>query len=62
MTPEILVGHQVGADAYEHSLHFATRRLWSWCAEFGGESHWAAELGRHITARDADALWPDLTA
>ena len=47
---------------YEHSLHFATRRLWSWRAEFGGESRWAAELGRHVTARGADALWPDLTA
>jgi len=47
---------------YEHSLHFATRRLWSWRAEFGGESHWSAQLGRHVTARGADALWPDLTA
>jgi acyl-CoA dehydrogenase len=47
---------------YEHSLHFATRRLWSWRAEFGGESYWSAELGRHITTRGADALWPDLTA
>jgi acyl-CoA dehydrogenase len=47
---------------YEHSLHFATRRLWSWRAEFGGESHWAAELGRHAITRGADALWPDLTA
>jgi len=47
---------------YEHSLHFATRRLWSWRAEFGGESHWSVELGRHVTARGADQLWPDLTA
>ena len=47
---------------YEHSLHFATRRLWSWRAEFGGESHWSAELGRHVTARGADLLWPDLTS
>jgi acyl-CoA dehydrogenase len=47
---------------YEHSLHFATRRLWSWRAEFGGESHWSAELGRHVTDRGADQLWPDLTA
>ena len=47
---------------YEHSLHFATRRLWSWRAEFGGESHWAAELGRHVTGRGADSLWADLTA
>ncbi len=47
---------------YEHSLHFVTRRLWSWRAEFGAESHWAAELGRHVAARGADQLWPDLTA
>jgi len=59
------IAHQVhGAIGftYEHSLHFATRRLWSWRAEFGSESHWAGELGRHVTARGADALWPDLTA
>ena len=47
---------------YEHSLHFATRRLWSWRAEFGGENHWADQLGRHVTTRGADLLWPDLTA
>jgi acyl-CoA dehydrogenase len=47
---------------YEHSLHFVTRRLWSWRAEFGSESHWAAELGRRAAARGADLLWPDLTA
>jgi acyl-CoA dehydrogenase len=47
---------------YEHSLHFSTRRLWSWRAEFGGESAWAAELGRRAAARGADLLWSDLTA
>jgi acyl-CoA dehydrogenase len=47
---------------YEHSLHFATRRLWSWRAEFGGESGWAVELGRRVAARGADNLWSDLTA
>ena len=47
---------------YEHLLHFATRRLWSWRAEFGAESHWAAELGRGVARRGADALWSDLTA
>jgi acyl-CoA dehydrogenase len=46
---------------YEHSLHFSTRRLWSWRAEFGSESAWAAQLGRASAARGADALWPDLT-
>jgi acyl-CoA dehydrogenase len=47
---------------YEHSLHFATRRLWSWRAEFGSESAWAIELGRTVAARGPDALWTDLTS
>jgi acyl-CoA dehydrogenase len=47
---------------YEHALHFATRRLWSWRAEFGSESAWARELGATVAARGADALWTDLTA
>jgi acyl-CoA dehydrogenase len=47
---------------YEHSLHFATRRLWSWRAEFGSESAWARELGHAVATRGADALWADLTA
>jgi acyl-CoA dehydrogenase len=59
------IAHQVhGAIGftYEHSLHFSTRRLWSWRAEFGGESHWAAVLGRHVAARGPARLWADLTA
>jgi acyl-CoA dehydrogenase len=59
------IAHQVhGAIGftYEHSLHFWTRRLWSWRAEFGSESRWAAALGRLVVGRGADALWPDLTA
>jgi acyl-CoA dehydrogenase len=59
------IAHQVhGAIGftYEHSLHFWTRRLWSWRAEFGSESRWAADLGRAVVGRGADALWPDLTA
>ena len=43
---------------YEHSLHFVTRRLWSWRAEFGAESHWSVALGRQVAAQGADALWP----
>jgi acyl-CoA dehydrogenase len=46
----------------EHSLQHATRRLWSWRAEFGSESYWAAWLGRRIAARGIDAFWPDMTA
>jgi acyl-CoA dehydrogenase len=58
------IAHQVhGAIGftYEHGLHFATRRLWSWRAEFGSDSFWAAELGRATIARGADALWPHIT-
>ncbi len=47
---------------YEHSLHFVTRRLWSWRAEFGAEGHWAAEIGRGAAERGADALWSHITA
>jgi len=59
------IAHQVhGAIGftYEHALQFTTRRLWSWRAEFGGEGEWAAELGRAVAERGADALWPHLTA
>ena len=47
---------------YEHSLHFSTRRVWSWRAEFGSESRWAQRLGREVAARGADTLWSELTA
>jgi len=59
------IAHQVhGAIGftYEHALQFATRRLWSWRAEFGGEGDWAIELGRAVAERGADALWPELAA
>jgi acyl-CoA dehydrogenase len=59
------IAHQVhGAIGftYEHALQFATRRLWSWRAEFGGEGDWAIELGRAVAERGAHALWPQLTA
>ncbi len=46
---------------YEHSLHFFTKRLWSWRDEFGNEAEWGALLGRHIAARGADNFWYDLT-
>ena len=45
---------------YEHALHFATRRLWSWRAEFGSENYWAEALGRNLAGKGALALWPDL--
>ena len=47
---------------YEHVLHFATRRLWSWRAEFGSGDQWAADLGRRVVEIGADNLWNTLTA
>lgn len=58
------IAHQVhGAIGYtyEHSLHFSTRRLWSWRAEYGSDSAWAAVIGREAIARGGAALWEDLT-
>ncbi len=59
------IAHQVhGAMGftYEHSLHHATRRLWSWREEFRNEAVWAARLGRMVAERGADGLWPFITA
>ena len=58
------IAHQVhGAIGItkEHSLHFATRRLWSWRAEFGNEAYWAEQLGRAACGAGADAYWPSVT-
>jgi len=58
------IAHQVhGAIGFtrEHSLHFATRRLWAWREQFGGDAHWAARLGRLAIAGGAKGLWPALT-
>ncbi|WP_051512678.1 acyl-CoA dehydrogenase family protein [Skermanella stibiiresistens] len=55
--------HQVhGAMGFtqEHPLHYSTRRLWSWRDEFGGESHWQAEIGRLVCSRGGAALWERL--
>jgi acyl-CoA dehydrogenase len=58
------IAHQVhGAIGFteEHSLHYLTRRLWSWRDEFGDESWWALALGRQVAAAGADGLWPLIT-
>lgn len=46
----------------EHSLHFATRRLWCWRAEFGSEREWAGALGASIVSAGSAALWPGVTS
>ena len=58
------IAHQVhGAIGftYEHSLHFATRRLWAWRAEFGSSERWATELGSRVQEAGGD-IWALVTA
>ncbi|MBO0712257.1 MAG: acyl-CoA dehydrogenase, partial [Acetobacteraceae bacterium] len=59
------IAHQVhGAIGftYEHSLHFSTKRLWSWRDEFGNETEWNLFVGRHVATAGADRLWDEITA
>ncbi|MFT3800043.1 MAG: acyl-CoA dehydrogenase family protein [Burkholderiaceae bacterium] len=58
------IAHQVhGAIGftYEHSLHYATRRLWSWRAEFGSDAQWAERLGQAAIEARAAGFWAGLT-
>jgi acyl-CoA dehydrogenase len=58
------IAHQVhGAIGFtrEHSLHFATRRLWAWREQFGTDAHWAEQLGRLAIAGGSRTFWPALT-
>lgn len=58
------IGHQVhGAIGftYEYGLHFLTRRLWAWRAEFGGSGEWAEYLGRVATREGGDNIWGYIT-
>ena len=59
------IAHQVhGAIGFthEHSLHFLTKRLWSWRDEFGNETVWNRLLGRHMAAAGPDRYWAEITA
>lgn len=58
------IGHQVhGAIGftYEYGLHFLTRRLWAWRAEFGGSGEWAEYLGRIAKAQGGENIWGYIT-
>ncbi|MFJ4289037.1 acyl-CoA dehydrogenase family protein [Cupriavidus sp. NPDC089707] len=58
------IAHQVhGAIGftYEHDLHFSTRRLWAWRAEYGSETCWAREIGERAIRLGGTALWADVT-
>jgi len=46
---------------HEHSLHFLTRRLWAWRAEYGSDAFWAERLGHAIAEAGDDGLWPLVT-
>jgi len=55
------IAHQVfGAIGFtsEHVLHRFTLRMLAWRDDFGNESYWAAELGKHVARRGADEFWP----
>ena len=55
------IAHQVfGAIGFtkEHILHRFTLRILAWRDDFGSESYWAAELGRHVAQQGADEFWP----
>lgn len=47
---------------YEHSLHFTTRRLWSWRSEFGSQAYWARKIGQSLCSSGGDDLWHKLTS
>jgi acyl-CoA dehydrogenase len=55
------IAHQVlGAIGFtqEHILHRFTLRMLAWRDDFGNESYWAAELGKHVARRGVDEFWP----
>jgi acyl-CoA dehydrogenase len=59
------IAHQVfGAIGFtkEHVLHRFTLRMLGWRDDFGSESYWAAELGRHVAQRGVEEFWPMVAA
>jgi len=59
------IAHQVfGAIGFtnEHVLHRFTLRMLGWRDDFGNESWWAAELGKHVARLGADEFWPVVSA
>jgi acyl-CoA dehydrogenase len=59
------IAHQVhGAIGFtfEHTLHFLTKRLWSWRDEFGNETEWNQLTGRHMAKAGPHRYWAEITA
>ena len=46
---------------YEHTLHFSTRRLWSWRSEFGHHAWWSRRIGAAVCGSDVP-FWEQVTA
>lgn len=46
---------------YEHTLHFLTRRLWSWRSEFGHHDWWSRRIGAAVCASD-QPFWYGVTS
>lgn len=46
---------------YEHTLHYSSRRLWSWRSEYGNHAWWSKQVGRAAIAAGPDQWWPTLT-
>jgi acyl-CoA dehydrogenase len=46
---------------YEHTLHFVTRRLWSWRSEFGHHGWWSARIGAAVCRSDTP-FWDSVTS
>jgi acyl-CoA dehydrogenase len=46
---------------YEHTLHFATRRLWSWRSEFGHHGWWSARIGAAV-CQSGVPFWDSVTS
>lgn len=46
---------------HEYHLHYYSRSLWSWRAEFGTTTFWADTIGHQACNRGSTAIWPSIT-
>lgn len=59
------IAHQIhGAIGFtdEHRLRHATRRLWAWRDEHGGETEWAEIVGRDLSQLGTERFWDRLSS